>query len=121
MDRFGWNGCDAGKVLNGLACQAEVGRGREHVAVIRPHSAFSEFLRCRQMDCIRGAYEEITGSGNHQRTGSPQQRFVDRNEVPQSVIYVLGEAQGQFARSTTCRRAFTHAAMQDGMELGQGP
>ncbi len=74
-----------------------------------------------KMDGVGGAYEEIAGSGNHQRTGPPQQSFVDGNEVPQSVLYVLGEAQGQIARIFERRSAFTHAAMKYGMELGQSP
>src|SRR6266478_7505684 len=107
--------------LDGLACQAKVRGRREHVAVIGPHSAFSDLLCRRKMDCVGGAYEEIAGTGNDPRTGPPQQSFVDGNEVPQSVLYVLGEAQGQFARITGRRRAFTQAAMKYGMELGQGP
>jgi hypothetical protein len=86
------------RMLDGLAYQSEVGGRRKHVAVIGPHSPFSDLLRRHKMDCVGGAYEEIAGSGNHQRTGPPQQSFVDGSEVPQSVLYVLGEAQGQFAR-----------------------
>lgn len=87
-----------GEVLDGLARYAEVGGRREHVAIIGPHSALSDFVCRRQVYCVGGAYEEIAGAGNHQRTGPPQQSFVDGNEVPQSGLYVLGEAQGQFAR-----------------------
>jgi len=91
---------EVGKALDGLACYAEVGGRREHVAIIGPHSAFSDFVCRRKVYCVGGAYEEIAGAGNHQRTGPPQQSLVDGNEVPQSVLYVLGEAQGQFARIT---------------------
>ena len=50
------------------------------------------------MHCVGGAYEEIAGSGNHQGAGPAQQSFVDGNQVPQAVLYVLGEARGQIAR-----------------------
>ena len=66
----------------------------------RACGGFSDLLCRRKMDCVGGAYEEIAGTGNDPRTGPPQQSFVDGNEVPQSVLYVLGEAQGQFARVT---------------------
>jgi hypothetical protein len=85
-------------VLHGLASQAKVGGRGEHVAVIGPHRAFSDFVRRRKMDCVGGAYEEIAGTGNHQCTGPPEQSFVDGNEFPQSVLYALGETQSQFAR-----------------------
>ncbi len=98
-------------MLGGLASQAEVGGRGEHVAVIGPHTAYSDFVRRRKMDCVGGAYEEIAGTGNHQRTRPPQQSFVDGNEILQSVLYVLGEPQGQLARTTRRQRAFTHAAM----------
>ena len=81
--------------LDGPACQSEVGGGREHVAVVGPHIAFSDFVRCRKMHCVSGAYEEIAGSGNHERTGPPQQSFVDGNQLPQTVPYVLGECKRQ--------------------------
>jgi hypothetical protein len=42
-----------GKVLDGLASQAEVGGRREHVAVIGPHRAFSGLVCRRKMDCAR--------------------------------------------------------------------
>ena len=85
-------------MLDGLASQAEV-RGRcEHVAIIGSHRAFSDFLCRRKMDRVGDAYEEFGGTANHQRAGPPQQCFIDGNEVPQSVLYVLGETQGQFAR-----------------------
>jgi hypothetical protein len=66
-------------VLDGPACQAEVGGSREHVAVVGPHIAFSDFVCCRKMHRVGGAYEEIAGSGNHERTGPSQQSFVDGN------------------------------------------
>ena len=68
--------------LDGPACQAEVGGSREHVAVVGPHMAFSDFVCCRKMHSVSSAYEEIAGSGNHERTGPPQQSFVDGNQVP---------------------------------------
>ena len=49
---------------NGLAGQAEPAGRRAHVAVIGPHTAFSDFLRRRKMDCVGGAYEQIAGTGN---------------------------------------------------------
>lgn len=109
------------KVLHGLARKAEVGGRREHVAIVGPHRTFSDFACRRKMDRVCGTYEEIAGSGDHQHAGPPQQSFVDGNEVPQSTLYVLGEAHGQFARIAGRRCAFTHAAMKHGMELGQGP
>jgi hypothetical protein len=108
-------------ILDGLACQTEVSRCREHVAVIGPHSRFSDFVCRRKMDCVGGADEEIAGSGNHLRTGPSQQSFIDGNEVPQTVFYVFGEAYSKFARIAARRGAFTYAAMKYGMELGQGP
>src|SRR5438270_13520346 len=83
--------------LDGLAAQTEVGGSCEHVAVIGPHSVFSDLLRRREMHGVGGAYEEFSRTGKHQCTGPPQQSFIDGNEVPQSVPYVLGEAHGQFA------------------------
>lgn len=67
---------------DGPAPQAEVGGSREHVAVVGPDIAFSDFVRCRKMHSVSGANEEILGSGNHERTGPPQQSFVDGNQVP---------------------------------------
>jgi hypothetical protein len=67
------------------------------VAIVGPHRVLADFVRGRKVDCVGGAYEEIAGTGNHQRTGSPQQSFVEGNEVPQSVPYVIGEARGEFA------------------------
>lgn len=88
---------EMGKSLDGLACYAEVGGRREHVAIIGPHSAFSDFVCRREVHCVGGAYKENAGTGNHQGTGPPQQSFRDGNQVPQSVPNVLGKAHGQFA------------------------
>jgi hypothetical protein len=46
---------------------------------------------------ISGANEEISGSGNNQRTRSPQQSFVDWNEVPQTFRCMRGKPRGQIA------------------------
>ena len=80
-----------------MACEAEVGGRREHVAIIGPHGTFSDFAGRSKMNRVGGAYEEIAGTGNHPGTGSPQQSFRDGNEVPQSVPDVLGKARGQLA------------------------
>jgi len=42
------------------------------------------------MHRVGGTYEEIAGSGNHQGTGSPQQSFVDGNEIPQTLLHGIG-------------------------------
>ena len=60
-----------GKALDGLASYAEVGGRREHVAIIGPHCMLADFVRRRKVYCVGGAYEDIAGTGNHQRTGPP--------------------------------------------------
>ena len=107
--------------LNGLACYAEVGGRREHVAIIGPHNAFSDFVCRREVYCLGGADEEIARTGNHPGTRPSQQSFRNGNEVPQSVPDVLGKARRQFAPIAGRRHTFTHAAMKNGVELGQGP
>ena len=97
--------------LDGPAYQTEVSGRREHVPVIGPHIAFSDFVCRRKMNCVSRTYVEISGSGNHQQTGPPQQSLVNGNEVPQPVHYVLGKARGQVARGTGRQCAFTHVAM----------
>ena len=73
------------------------------------------------MNCVRRAYEEIAGSGNHQRTGPAQQSFVDRYEIPQSGFYVLGKAHGKCLRIADRQLTFTHVAVKDCVEFGEGP
>ena len=107
--------------LYGTACQAKVSGGREHVPVVGPHIDLSDLVRGQQMHGAGGAQEEIPGSGNHSRTGPPQQGFADGNEVPQSALYVLGKARGQVAGVTGRCGAFAQAAMKNGVELGQSP
>jgi hypothetical protein len=77
--------------------------------------------RRRQMHGVRSTDEEIPRSGKHQRTGSSQQSFGGGNEVPQSGLSMLGEMRGQVARVVARQCAFTRAAMQQGVELNQGP
>src|ERR1019366_3547241 len=107
--------------LNRPARQAEVRGGREHVAVVSPHVAFSGLLSGRQVHRVGGSYEEIGRSGNDQGTGSPQQSLVNGNELPQALLYMLVEAGGKFVRVTGRQRAFAQAAMDYRVELGQSP
>ena len=59
-------------ILDGSACQPKVVGRREHVAVVGPHVAFTEFLRSRKVHGVCGTYEEIAWSGYHQRASPPQ-------------------------------------------------
>jgi hypothetical protein len=67
------------------------------MTVIGPHIAFSDFVRRRKVHRIGGPDEEIVRSRNHQSARSPQQSFVDGDEVPQTLFDVVGEARGQLA------------------------
>jgi hypothetical protein len=81
--------------LNRPAHQTEVRSAREHVPVISPDIAFSSLMCGHQVHRVGGAQEEIGRRGNDQGTGSPQQGFVDWNELPQALLNVLVEAGGQ--------------------------
>ncbi len=66
------------------------------MAVIGPHIALSDLVCGGEVYRIGGTYEQIAGSGNHQSAGSPQQSFVDGNQNPQTLFYVVGEAGGKY-------------------------
>jgi len=70
------------KRLDGTANKAELGRSREHMTVIGPYTGLTDFMGRRKMDRVAGAYEEIVGTREHERTGPPQQSFIYGNEVP---------------------------------------
>ena len=109
------------EALNGPAHQAEVRSGREHVAVVSPDIALAGLVCGHQMDRVGGPYEEVGRGGNDQGTGSPQQSFVNWNELPQAVLDVLVEARGKFVRVTRGYRAFAQTAMNYAVELSESP
>ena len=91
------------------------------MAVVSPDITLSGLVCGHQVDRVGGAYEEIGRSGNDQGTGSPEQSFVNRNELPQALLHVLVEARGKFVRVTGGYRAFTQTAMNYAVELSQSP
>ena len=105
-----------GRALNRPARQAEVSGGREHVAVVSPHLAFSGFVCGQKVHRVGGAYEEIGRRGNDQGAGSPQQSLVNRDELPQAIFYMLVETGGKFERVTPGQRAFAQATMNYAVE-----
>ena len=89
------------------------------MTIVSPYVAFPDLVRGRQMHGIGGADEKIARSGDDQRTGPPQQRLADGDEVPQPVLYVLGKARSKIASVAGRRRAFAQAAMKHRVEFGE--
>jgi len=78
---------------DGSTCQPKVVGSREHVTIVGPHFALSEFLRCRQVHGVGGPQKQIARSRQRQRARPSQQRFTDGNKVPEPGLYVLGKAR----------------------------
>jgi hypothetical protein len=86
----------------GPAGQAEVRSSGKHVPVIGPDIALSKFLRGSQMHSVRSSQEDLAGSGNHQDSSSPQQRFVLLHRAGQTVPAKAPElSQGGLAQYQT--------------------
>jgi hypothetical protein len=100
---------------------SEIGGGRKHVSVIGPHLPLPSLLRRHQVHRVGRTYKKIGRSGNHPRTGPPQQRLVDGNQVPQSVLHVLGKERGELARVIPRQHAFPHTSMNYSVQLRKSP
>lgn len=106
--------------LDGPTRQPKVSGRPEHVAVARPHVAFTGLDGRRKVYGVRCAQDAIARPRQDQRAGPSQQGFVDRNQFPQPVRYVVGKARGQIACITGRGRALAQAAVKYGMKLGEG-
>ncbi len=73
------------------------------------------------MHGVRGPDKEVPGSGDHHGAGSPQKIFVNWNQVPQSVRYMLRETESQIPCVFQRDSAFSDAAVQYGVKLSQCP